>query len=108
MRLGRDARGDFIEVTRVDPPIEVEGVNWRYSFYRQFTENRKQILLERAKNSSATYECDGQIWRAAVLDDEEVDRVARTYARRITEQAIREQDSDEIQDRVKHRKGEAL
>jgi len=68
---------------------------------------RKQLRQERERGSTASYECDGEVFFVAKLDDEDLERVAYAYAVRQVEHAIRQQDSQEIADRVKRRRGEA-
>lgn len=82
--------------------------NWRRAYYRTFEGTRKQMLREREQGSTATYVAHGEVWRVVDLTDEEIDDVARRYAERITEAAIRQHESEMIEHRVKGRRGQAL
>lgn len=97
-----------VEVLSVEAPVEVPGKDWRRSLRRVREGLRKQIRKERAAGSSEPYDCDGQIWLAKDLDDEDLERVAYSYAVRTVEAAIRQEESEAISHRVKRRKGEAL
>lgn len=96
------------EIASIEGPYEYPGEDWRRSFYELFTRTRTQIRAERAKGKSAEYECGGRIWRAFELDDDDIDEVARAYATRICERGIAEKAANEIQRRIKNRKGRAL
>lgn len=93
--------------TVLDTPIEDGSRDWRRALRLAIEGMRKQLRREREEGSSATYDCDGQIWRVKDLDDEELERVALTYSVRTVEQQIRQHESKTIEQRVKRRRGRA-
>lgn len=92
--------------TVLTPPYE-DVKDWRRSLRLAVEGMRSQLRQERERGSTASYECDGEVFFVARLDDEDLERVAYSYAVRQVEQAIRQQESEEITNRVKRRAGQA-
>ncbi len=95
------------ECSTVEAPIEYPDRDWRRALAKSTEEMRKRLRAERDKRKAAGYDTDGRIWWVADMSDAVLERVARTYAIRRVEHAIRVHESRDVQQRVRSRSGRA-